>query len=252
MTIVCPKCMHKAADEERVCPRCGTILLSAKQRQELIHSATNGESEAAPAPAPTRRRSAGRTAPVNAGTSGVATSDNPAEALREALEALESLGDSPPPRRRVYQSKADQPKRKVSRGWATTIGISAAVALGVGLFFGLQGSSPSTNAGTSTPTTAGNPANAAIFQFNGAGASTTGPFTSPSAFTLGYKVTCTASLTKPATFELLREGKVISQVASSVGGTQQSGIQSAFGGSGTFTISVDAPSTCDWTVSGTT
>jgi hypothetical protein len=245
--------MHKAADEERVCPRCGTILLSAKQRQELIRSATNGDGEVAAATAPSRRRSAGRTGPGDkAGTPGLATSDNPADALREALEALESLGESPPPRRRVYQSKADQPKRKVNRGLVTTIVVSLAVALGVGLFFGLKGSPPRSNTGTSTPTTSGNPANAAIFQFNGAGASATGPFTSPSAFTLGYKVTCTASLTKAATFELLREGKVVDQVASSVGTTQESGIQSAFGGSGTFTISVDAPSTCDWTVSGTT
>jgi hypothetical protein len=251
MTIVCPKCMNKAADEERVCPRCGTILLSAKQRQELIRRSSNGENEAATAPP--RRRSAARAGTEDqAGTTGLATSVNPADALREALEAIESLGDSPPPRRRVYQSKADQPKRKVTRGWAVTIAVSAVVALGVGLFFGLQGSSPSTNAATSTPTTAGNPANAAIFQFNGAGASTTGPFTSPSAFTLGYKVTCTASLTNPAKFELLREGHVADQVSSSVGSTQESGIDPAFGGAGTFTISVNAPSTCDWTVSGTT
>jgi hypothetical protein len=233
MTIVCPKCMHKAADEERVCPRCSTILLSPEQRQALVHRPTNGERKGSP------RRSESTAKASGSPTTGLATSVDPSDALREALEYLETKGDNPPPRRRRYIPEA------------ATIGATVAVAIGVGLFFGLTGSHASPSDTTSTPTTAANPANAAIFQFNGAGASTTGPFTSPSAFTLGYRLTCTENLTTAVKFELLRAGHVVDAISSDIGSKQEDNTDPAFGGAGTFTISVNAPSSCDWTVSGT-
>ncbi len=91
-----------------------------------------------------------------------------------------------------------------------------------------------------------------LFQFDGSGPSTTGPFTATGSFTFSYTLTCPEDLATPATFELLRAGRSIEDVASGVGSLQESGNQPDFGASGTFTVSVDAPATRAWTVSGDT
>jgi len=255
MTIVCPKCMHKAADDERVCPRCGTILLTATQRRDLIHKpAEDGDGDGGNANGKfavrARRRSGSAPGDAPARTS-VATSLSADDALRDALEYLQSVDDRPPPRRRAYPGEPDK-ERKINRAWLVTIGATVLVAAGVLAFFLLTGSPPKATTSGSTQTTTSNPANAEIFQFNGAGPSTTGPFSTPSAFALSYHVTCTAALKTPVSFTLMRSGKPDGQVDSNVGSTQEENTVPAFGAAGTFTISVKSPSSCDWTVSGRT
>jgi hypothetical protein len=255
MTIVCPKCMHKAADEERVCPRCGTILLTAKQRRDLIHQPSeNGNGETANPSGNgrvtlrSRRRSAGSAGHLS--PTPVATSLSPDDALRDALEYLNSADERPPTRRRVYQGDPEK-ERKVNRTWLITIGTTVVLAVGVLAFFLLKGSPPKPATSGTTQTTSSNPANSEIFEFNGAGASTTGPFTTPSAFALTYHVTCTAALKAPVFFTLMHSGKADGQLESNIGNTTEENTIPSFGRAGTFTISVKAPSSCDWTVSGT-
>jgi hypothetical protein len=51
-------------------------------------------------------------------------------------------------------------------------------------------------------------------------------------------------------FQLLHAGRSTAEVSSGIGGLQESGNQPSFGTSGTFTVSVNAPATCTWMVSG--
>ena len=187
MKIVCPKCMYKAADAERVCPRCGTILLSARQRRDLIHKPQdeaenangNGNGTGNFTARSSRRHS--RQVPGDTMiTTGVAPSLSPEHALRDALQYLESV-DERPPRRRIYRGGGPEKERNVSRRWLMTIAATVLVAAGVLSVFLLEGSPPKSTSPVTSQTAATNPANAEIFQFNGAGASTTGPFTTPSA-----------------------------------------------------------------------
>jgi hypothetical protein len=251
MTIVCPKCMQKAADDQRICARCGTILLSASQRHELIHKpGENGSQNEGAISVGSARSTSGTSAGRRGGTRATTTSTNPADALKEALEYIDTGNKKPGGGRRSAGGGAG-PERRVSRRWALTIGVTLLAAIGVGAFFGLSGGSgpSSTGTGTSTTTTV---SQGAIFNFNGAGPSTTGTFTTTSAFTFTYRVTCTAVLNSPVTFELLRGARPIDQVLSTQGSKENDGSQPGFGTAGTFTIAVKSPTACDWSLSGST
>lgn len=263
---MCPKCMHKSADEERVCGRCGALLLSAAQRRKMARG---------PAEAHVKRTrsengsGSGASSMVLTAGDGVATKDGSAEAIaiREALEYLDTSGDrrssedrrSPTDRRTATDRRFAGDRRatragptsghKVSRAWLITIGVTVLVAIGFGVFLGLRGG---TNASGTVGTTASSTSakTVSLFQFTGSGPSTTGPFTATAAFTFSYTVSCQGALQSPAVFELLRAGHAVGGVATGVGGVLESGNEPSFGTSGTFTVQVNAPVSCTWTVSG--
>jgi hypothetical protein len=252
MTIVCPKCMQKAADDQRICPRCGTILLSASQRHELIHKpGENGSQNEGSIPVGSARAASGTSTGRRGSASATTTPVSSADALKEALEYIDSGGNKKPPGSRRKTGEAAAPERRVSRPWAVTIGVTLLAAIGVGAFFGLTGGSGPAPARTDAKTTTTVP-QGPLFNFNGAGPSTTGTFTTTSAFNFTYRVTCTAALGSPVTFELLRGGHPVDQVLSTEGSTQEDGTQPGFGTAGTFTIAVKAPTSCDWSLSGST
>ncbi len=262
VTIVCPKCMHKSADEETVCGRCGGLLLSAAQKRKLVVD----QADEAPRTMTASDNGVGLGSTRVAQRVGerVAVKEESAEAkaIREALEYLGSSDESPAKaadRRTAAdrRSTTDRrqtggpptPARKVNSTWLVTIGITLLVAIGLGLFLGLGGGS---NASSPTSTTgpSASAATVSLFQFTGSGPSTTGPFTAGATFTFSYTVNCPKDLATPAVFQLLRAGRSVGQVSSSVGGLRESGNQPSFGTVGTFTVSVNAPPTCTWTISG--
>lgn len=272
--------MHKSPDGERVCGRCGALLLTVSERRNVVRrqaeASRRADTEAgrradteASRRADSENGSGSGAAPtvVKAGNS-VATDDKTASAIaiREALEYLGSSAEaerrSTPDRRsssdrrstgekRAVAGGGSTPGRKVNRGWLITIGLTLLVAIGLGLFLGLGSGSSASAPGGSTPSSA-TATTTSLFQFDGSGPSTTGPFTTTGAFTFSYTLTCPEDLATPAIFELIRAGRSIGDVASGVGTLQESGNQPDFGTSGTFTVSVDAPATCAWTVSGDT
>ena len=254
--------MHKSADEERVCGRCGGLLLNAAERRKVARAhaeesdgkrvnSENGTS----ARSPVLQMDTDRTSRV----------DETAEAIaiREALEYLDASADrratadrrSPPERRAAGERRsngaASKGTHKENRAWLIPIAVTVLLAIGLGLFFSLGGSSKTQAPGGSTAPSA-TATTTTLFQFTGSGPSTTGPFTTTGAFTFTYTVTCQEDLANPVVFQLLRAGRSIGEAASSVGGLQESGNEPSFGTSGTFTVSVTAPPSCTWMVSGET
>ena len=58
MTIVCPKCMHKSADDVNVCGKCGSPLLAAGERRVINVPLDFDPDEIAGAPSGTRQTDA--------------------------------------------------------------------------------------------------------------------------------------------------------------------------------------------------
>jgi hypothetical protein len=253
--------MHKSPDEERVCGRCGGLLLNAAERRKVARAHSdesntkqvNSENGAGP-----------RSRTLQIDTARVAPKDESASAIaiREALEYLDSPPDrrATPDRRTPAERRAgdrrateagSKPSHKENRAWLIPLGVTLLVATGLAVFFSLHGGSSASGPGGTTAPSA-TPTTTTLFQFTGSGPSTTGPFTATAAFTFSYSVTCQENLAGPVMFQLLRAGRSIGQVASSSGGLRESGNEPSFGTSGTFTVSVSAPTSCTWMVSGQT
>lgn len=252
MTIVCPKCMHKSDDDEHVCEKCGALLVSASGRREVVRApddaSTHDPSDLIASIRSGESGSAGgaRVTQVPIGTDKIATNGDSAEAIRDALEYLESGRDkSKSPRR--YPGPTVKPPRRINQGWFVTIGITVLAIIVVILFFTLTGSS--NNSGTKAGATQlTNPT--LLFEFTGSGPSTTGSFITNSPFNFKYHLSCQPALTTPASFILLKDGTKVAEVTSNTGDTVEKGTASPIGASGTYTISVQAPTSCNWTISG--
>ncbi|MGO9341318.1 MAG: hypothetical protein ACLP6E_02180 [Acidimicrobiales bacterium] len=255
--------MHKSADDDRVCGRCGALLLTASERRKLVRARAQAPTANPAAPENGARPGSAPTA-VATGQR-VAAKDESAQAIaiREALEHLDSAEErrSVPDRRvPVERRTADRrdtaaPSKglKISRAWLIAMVVTVLVAIAIGLFLGLGGgSNASSGSGGGTPSSGPTATTVSLFQFTGSGPSTTGPFTTTTAFTFSYTVNCQEDLADPAVFQLMRAGHPLSQVASGVGGLTESGNEPSFGMSGTFTVAVSAPTSCTWTVSGET
>jgi hypothetical protein len=91
-----------------------------------------------------------------------------------------------------------------------------------------------------------------LFQYNGTGVGTTNSFTTTAPFTFAYSLSCPVAVSKPVAFGLLKDGDNIDLVDSNIGAKTEKGTHPDFGAKGSYEISVNAPSTCSWTVSGTT
>jgi len=262
MTIVCPKCMHKSDDDERVCAKCGAMLLSAAHRRGFVRAPDDAGD---PARALSSTVTPGPAASASVGISDlakssdkksndkIATNGDAAGAIRDALEYLESSGGKSKPQIKYSGQGAtptrDDKPRRIDEKWLATIVITFLAVIAVSLFFGLSGSSPSATKGggttnSTTPTL--------IFEYSGSGTSTTGSFIANGPFTFTYKLSCQPALTTPATFVLLKDNTKVDQVASAQAGTSVNGTHTDFGASGTYRISVDAPTSCTWTLSGLT
>lgn len=256
VTIVCPKCMHKAADEERVCVRCGALLLSAAERRRVARrhaEESNGKQvnseNGASTRSPVLQMDADRIAPADESAEAIA--------IREALAYLDAPADrrATPDRRspaeRRSSGSGSKEGHKENRAWLIPIAVTLLVAIGLGVFFSL-GSGSNTHAPGGSTAPSATATTTTLFQFTGSGPSTTGPFTTTGAFTFSYTITCQEDLGSPVVFQLLRAGRSIGEAASSVGGLQESGNEPSFGTAGTFTVTVDAPPSCTWMVSGET
>jgi hypothetical protein len=233
MTNVCPKCMHTSADEQSVCERCGTPLLSTAPGGDAVH--------------PTADLAPGR--PTSSPRSTTATGHK--SAITDVIEYLESTAHPKPKAQLPSEEQDAKPERRINRSSKITIAVVVVAVIAIGLFFGLDGTSsgtPTTNTGT--PTAAKTPA--LLFQFAGSGSSTTGTFSSTAPFTFTYKLTCQNVITTPYKFELLRNAANIGLVDSKIGAKVENGTQKNFGKSGTSAIAVDTPSTCKWVISGST
>ncbi len=253
--------MHKSDGDERVCGNCGGILLTPAEHRKLVRARAlqsvagqaGVENGARPGSGPT----------VRTVTRKLETKEANPElaAIREALDYLQSTDDrrsmpdrrAPADRRDTDRRDTEGPSggRTPSRGWLIAIGVTVVVAIVVGLVLGTGGGSNSSGSGGGTASSA-TATTISLFQFTGSGPSTTGPFTTTSAFTFSYTVTCQEVLADPAVFQLLRAGHDIGEVSSGVGTRTLTGSQPAFGTGGTFTVAVGAPTSCTWTVSGDT
>jgi hypothetical protein len=280
MTIVCRKCMHKLSDDEQVCPECGSILLAASERR-VTDSDLERELESVSASAP---------APAKKASSSAVTSADIADAVRELLasteddepqrarsetrvqsdeamrQALSDLGDrekrtaartggSSQPGRNGSTTEGPAPFWKRNPKMTALVGGVVVVAVALVLILALGGSTGSNNKGynangTTTNVTLPGTVTQSIFQFDGEGSGVTAPFTATSAFSLTYKVSCPQALAVPATFKLLSGNSTVAEAQSRVGLTKEDGSESSFGKAGTFTVSVDAASTCSWLVEG--
>jgi len=257
MTIVCPKCMHKAGDDERVCAKCGALLLSAAQRRDVVRApddsaaAKSGGSRPKTGPGDSSPSLSVGPTQIAAGREKIATNGDSAEAIREALEYLESGADRKATYQSKYVPKGAKPERRINQKWLATIVITVLAVIAVSLFFGLK-SSPSSNTGSkgagNTPVTSAT----LLFQYSGSGTSTTGSFVTSAPFMFSYRLSCQSPLTVPSTFVLLKDRTKVDVVSSNVGAAVEKGTQSNFGAGGAYTISVDAPPTCTWTILGLT
>ena len=253
MTIVCPKCMHKAADDDHVCERCGGALAGASERRPVVSSTAGVDSSNSTSSRSSRRVS--RSGVATFDKQQVAGNGDSAADIREALEYLEAANQNKPMARIEYSDDDARPKveprRKVNRTWLTTIIVTVVAAIALSLFFGLSGSSsPSTvTKGTNGSVPAQTPT--LLFQFAGTGTKTTGSFTASGAFKFAYRVSCQTAIAAPATFSLLRSGVKVGEVVSGSGATSESGSEKSFGVAGSFTLSIDAPPSCSWSVAGT-
>jgi hypothetical protein len=251
MTIVCPKCMRRSEDDETVCAKCGAILRSPTQPRG--EAGTPGNAEAVNATGslsstgPNGSTSPADIAQVSTGTGNVTTNDDSAEAIRDALDYLES-GSRKPKSPTTFAGSTAKPPRPDKQKWIITIGITALVILAIGLFFGLSGSSKNSagDKGAATDTTVAK----VLFQNTGSGTSTTGSFTTNAPFKFSYDLSCQPALAAPVAFMLLKDNTKVDEVMSNAGNTVEKGTHSGFGVSGVYTISVQAPTSCSWTISG--
>jgi hypothetical protein len=253
--------MHKSEGEERVCGNCGGILLTPAEHRKLVRARAQQSLAGQAGVGNGARPGSGPT--VKTVTRKLETKGANPElaAIREALDFLQSTDDRRAmPDRRAPADRRDTDRRdtqggpsqgrRPSRGWLIAIGVTVVVAIVAGLVLGTGGgSNAGAGGGTASSATA---TTISLFQFTGSGPSTTGPFTTTSAFTFSYTMTCQEVLADPAVFQLLRAGHDIGEVSSDVGTHTLTGSQSAFGTAGTFTVAVDAPTSCTWTVSGDT
>ena len=267
MTIVCPKCMHKSADDVNVCGKCGAPLLAAGARRVINVPIDFDPDEIAGAPSGTRQTDARATTGVNqrkvgAGAGQVASNGDSAAAIREALEHLETTteyrpkvqspraqpGRTPPSRTGPGRPGAGKAQPKFSPKALITIVATVVAVIAVILYFGLKSSpaAPASHSAGPAPTST----TALLFQFAGSGTSSTGSFTTTASFKFNYRVACTAVLTKPVSFTLVKDGKKVDLATSGVGNAVESGTLDDFGVGGAYAFSVDAPAPCTWTVSG--
>jgi hypothetical protein len=273
MTIVCPKCMHKSGDDERVCGKCGAPLLSAAQRRVINVPVGFDPDEISGAPSGSQQTDS--SAPtglherkVGVGPGKIASNGDSAAAIREVLEHLETSteykakaqpsrtqpgtqpGRTPPGRTGPGRPGAGKAQPKFNRKALFSIVGTVVVIIAVILYFGLKGSpaAPASHSSGPGPT----PTTTLLFQFAGSGTSTTGSFTTTGPFKFDYRVACTTTLTKAVSFTLVKDGKKVDFATSGVGNAVESGALDNFGIGGAYAFSVDAPSPCTWTVSGST
>jgi hypothetical protein len=259
MTIVCPKCMHKSDDDDQVCEKCGAMLHATQRRDapgspagpdwaDLTGSGSRYGSRATAGDAPSSPNA--KTARVVIGTERIASNGDSADAIREALAYVESGSDKSKAQTR-YQPKGTRPRRRIDQKLMATIVITVIAVIAVTLIFVLTGSSPS-KAGTKGGGTAPATSPTLLFQFSGSGPDTTGSFVTSAPFTFSYRLSCQPALATPSTFVLLKDKTKVDEVSSNVGATVEKGTHTQFGTAGSYTISVEAPSSCSWTVSGLT
>jgi hypothetical protein len=272
MTIVCPKCMSKSADDVNICGKCGSPLLSAAERRVISVPLDFDPDDISGGPSGTGSRASTGVGQrkVGVGTGKIATNGDSAAAIREALEHLESSTEY---KARVQPTRTQpdrvqpgrtQPGRtgpgrtgpggkaapKFNRKALVTIVATVLAIIAVSLYFGLKGSpaAPASHSSGPGPTAT----TTLLFQFAGSGTSTTGSFTTTAPFKFSYRVACTTTLTKPVTFTLVKDGKKVDLATSGVGNAVESGTLDDFGVGGAYAFSVNAPSPCTWTVSGAT
>jgi hypothetical protein len=259
MTIVCPKCMHKSDDDDQVCEKCGALLHSTQRRDaaglpvdpDWADLAGAGSLSGAGTTAGRASSSPNaKTGRVVIGTERIASNGDSADAIREALAYVEAGSDKSKAQTR-YIPKGSKPRRRIDQKLLATIVITVIAVIAVVLIFVLTGSSPSkagTKGGGTTPATSPT----LLFQFSGTGQDTTGSFVTSGPFTFSYRLSCQPALTTPSVFVLEKNKTKVDEVASNVGSTLERGTHTQFGTAGTYTISVDTPSSCSWTVSGLT
>lgn len=255
MTIVCPKCMHKSADEEHVCGKCGALLLRAEERRVITAPEDVDPADLSGSPSAIRQTDPRSATKVDKPRSSVgarktAPSENPIDAIKEALALLGDTAEQKPQVKARPPTENRKPDRRINRGPLPTIVVMVVAIIAVSLYFGLKGSSSAGPVKTGGPgPTAGS---TLLFQFAGSGKATTGSFATKAPFKLTYRVACPSAPTQLATFALQKGTTKIDTVTSAVGNSVESGTRADFGIAGTFTFLVDVPPPCTWTISGST
>ncbi len=254
--------MHKSDGDERVCGNCGGILLTPAEHRKLVRARAQQSLAGQASVENGARQGSGPTVRTVARKLATRGANPELAAIHEALDYLRSTDDrssmpdrrAPADRRATDRRDTEGPSqgRKPSRGWLIAIGVTVVIAIVVGLVLGTGGGGSNASGSGGGADSGATATTISLFQFTGSGPSTTGPFTTTSAFTFSYTVTCQEVLADPAVFQLLRAGHDVGEVSSGVGTLTLTGSQPAFGTAGTFTVAVDAPTSCTWTVDGDT